>query len=75
MNGEKCDVCGKSISEYGTKYAKMELMQNSQSQGMPDVFPAKIVESCMDCVGKAIIGFGDNVPLLFQCFEKKNNES
>lgn len=70
MNGEKCDLCGKGIGEYGEKYAKIQLMQNSQSQGMPDVFPKETVESCMECVGKAIMGFGDNVPVLFQCFEK-----
>lgn len=56
MNSEKCDLCGTNITKYNTKYVKLQLIQNCQSQGMPDVFPKETLEYCVECTNKL---FGD----------------
>ena len=49
-----CEGCGKRIDEYGTSFVKIEVVKNTQSQGFPETYAEKTVESCSFCVLEAL---------------------
>ena len=70
-----CEVCHKRIDEYGTSYVKVQVVQNSMSQGYPDEFVKKSVECCPLCTIEALknvlIGDSPSVHVKFEEYLKK----